>query len=460
MKISLAKEIFVLITILFGIQSMMLYYQSEDMIEDILLDESRKQAQTFLHGLEREISSFESIDNKSLLQQKVARALTQFHNFSQFHEVNFSIYRLYIFNEKGEILADSLESKETNKNVSEYLQPVFKAGRSLVSEEIEYKPAIENHIPQKDRQVAITDVIIPLYENNEVVAAIEIEINIEKTLNNIKTIDDRYDTRVTLIILFSGFTFIIFLGYFLHRRVILPIELIEKTATDITQERFDSHIPHLKAPKEILHLGKSIDSMAGSIREFINNKDQAYKEVINSLTRALHAKDNYTAGHSSRVSSFSVKLGKHLQLSKEDLDILKQGALMHDLGKIAIPDKILNKEGPLSDAEFAIMREHPAKTAEILKPLLHYEHHREIAAWHHERWDGKGYPDGLKGEQIPLMARIVAIADTWDAMTGDRCYRKGMSDEKALSILRSERDSGQWDPQMVDVVLHMMSASS
>ena len=460
MKISLAKEIFILIALLFGIQSMMLYYQSEEMIEDILLDESRKQAQTFLHGLEREISSFESIDNEPLLQQKISRALTQFHNFSQFHEVNFSIYRLYIFNAQGKILADSLESEEKNKNISEYLQPVFNEGQSLVSEDIEYKPVMKNHVPQPGKQVAITDVIIPLYEQDKVVAAIEIEINIEKTLTNIKTIDDRYDTRVTLIILFSGFTFVVFLAYFLHRRVILPIELIEKTALDITREKFDSHIPRLKAPKEILHLGRSIDSMASSIREFINNKDQAYKEVINSLTRALHAKDNYTAGHSSRVSSFSVKLGRHLNLSGADLEILKQGALMHDLGKIAIPDNILNKDGPLTDEEFAIMREHPVKTAEILKPLLHYEHHREIAAWHHERWDGKGYPDGLKGEEIPLMARIVAIADTWDAMTGDRCYRKGMGVEKALSILRAERDSGQWDPQMVDVVLQMMAAKS
>ncbi|WP_198264383.1 HD-GYP domain-containing protein [sulfur-oxidizing endosymbiont of Gigantopelta aegis] len=452
MKLSLTSEIFILIALLFGIQSALLYYQSEEMIEDILLDESRKQAQTFLHGLEREINSFSSIHDKVLLRQKVSRALSQFEKFSQFHEVNFSIYRLYIFDAKGEILADSHQKYDTRKNVSEYLEPVFQQQHSLVSKEIEYKPGREI----KGKLVSITDVIIPLYENNQVVAALEIEINIEKTLNNIKMIDGQYDTRMTIIISLSGLLLVLSLGYFLHRRLIAPILKIEQTARDITQENFSSRINKINAPKEITHLGQSIDSMAGSIQDFINSKNQSYIEVINSLTRALHAKDDYTAQHSSRVSAFSVKLGKYFKLSKEDLALLKQGALMHDLGKIAIPDKILNKESPLTDEEFAIMREHPVKTAEILKPLLHYEHHREIAAWHHERWDGKGYPDGLKGEDIPFMARIVSIADTWDAMTGDRCYRKGMSKEKALSIIRTERDSGQWDPQMVDAVLEII----
>jgi HD-GYP domain-containing protein (c-di-GMP phosphodiesterase class II) len=129
---------------------------------------------------------------------------------------------------------------------------------------------------------------------------------------------------------------------------------------------------------------------------------------------------------------------------------------MHDLGKIAIPDAILNKPDKLTDEEFAAMRSHPVMTAKIMRPLRRFDRHREIATWHHERWDGHGYPDGLKGEEIPILARIVSIADTWDAMTGDRVYRKGMSVELALEILEKERDSGQWDPAVVDAFLQLV----
>jgi HD-GYP domain-containing protein (c-di-GMP phosphodiesterase class II) len=143
-------------------------------------------------------------------------------------------------------------------------------------------------------------------------------------------------------------------------------------------------------------------------------------------------------------------------LPEEEIEILRQGALMHDLGKIAIPDAILNKPDKLTEEEFSAMRSHPEMTANIMRPLRRFNRHREIASWHHERWDGYGYPDGLKGENIPILARIVAIADTWDAMTGDRVYRKGMSVERALGILEKERNSGQWDPSVVDAFLDLV----
>ncbi|MCU7834846.1 MAG: HD domain-containing protein [gamma proteobacterium symbiont of Taylorina sp.] len=419
------------------------------MIEKILLIESRKQAQIFLHGLEREIISLYDIKNPSLLQEKVDRALTHF------HEVNFSIYRLYIFNRKGEILADSLKNKSKIKKMTDYLNPIFNDDQSLVGSKIEYKQSLQKNTTDEIVMVAITDVIIPLHYENEVIAAIEVEINIENTLDNIKIIDDQYDKKVTQIILLSGFVFIIFLWYFLKHQVVTPIQSIEKTAKAITEGKFDSRT-HLQGSDEVVHLGHSINTMASSLRDLLDKQEQAYIQVLQSLAKALEAKDPYTAGHSGRVAKFSVKMGKYLKLSKEDMAVLKQGALMHDLGKIAIPDHILNKPDKLTDEEFIVMRNHPVKTADIMKPLRHYERHREIAAWHHERWDGKGYPDRLKGEDIPLMARIVSIADTWDAMTGDRVYRKGMSEEKALSIIKSERDTGQWDPILVDVFIEMM----
>ncbi len=177
---------------------------------------------------------------------------------------------------------------------------------------------------------------------------------------------------------------------------------------------------------------------------------------MQALAKALEAKDAYTATHSARVSRYSVLLGRRIGLPEQELTLLKQGALMHDLGKIGIPDAILNKPGPLDDREYEVMKQHPEATYTIMRPLTRFKVFAEIARWHHERWDGNGYPDGLKGVAIPLLARIVAIADTWDAMTGDRVYRKAMTVEKALSILDRERGSGQWDTALLDSFIAMI----
>ena len=174
------------------------------------------------------------------------------------------------------------------------------------------------------------------------------------------------------------------------------------------------------------------------------------------LAKALEAKDGYTASHSARVARYSELLGKYIGLDPETLTALHNGALMHDLGKIGIPDAILNKPSTLSDAEYAIMKEHPANTAKIMRPLKRFRIFADIAAWHHERWDGQGYPDKLQGEAIPLLARIVAIADTWDAMTSDRVYRKGMPKARALEIFSAEQYSGQWDPVLTGKFISMI----
>jgi len=196
--------------------------------------------------------------------------------------------------------------------------------------------------------------------------------------------------------------------------------------------------------------------MAGSIQQLFNEQEQSYLQTLQSLAKALEAKDAYTASHSGRVAKFSVMLGKRIGLSAQQLKLLKQGALMHDLGKIGISDTLLNKPDELSDEEYELMKNHPVMTATIMRPLKRFKEFAEIAAWHHERWDGEGYPDGLRGEEIPLLARIVAIADTWDAMTGDRVYRKGMTVETAVSFLEQEVDSGQWDPGLMAEFIRMI----
>ena len=171
--------------------------------------------------------------------------------------------------------------------------------------------------------------------------------------------------------------------------------------------------------------------------------------ILFALAKALEARDDNTSTHSLNVTRYSMLLGQHLGLDEEQLRTLGQGAMLHDLGKIGIPDDILKKPGNLDDVELERIKEHPKLTSEILAPLEKSNNFSDIARSHHERWDGNGYPDGLNGENIPLLARIVAIADTWDAMTSDRTYRQGMSDEIALATLEREKFYGQWDPCLI-----------
>jgi putative nucleotidyltransferase with HDIG domain len=172
--------------------------------------------------------------------------------------------------------------------------------------------------------------------------------------------------------------------------------------------------------------------------------------ILFALAKALEARDDDTASHSLNVTKYAMLLGREIGLSEEEMRILGQGAMLHDLGKIGIPDEILKKPGNLDAVEFERIKEHPRLTSEILAPLETSNHYSSIARSHHERWDGQGYPDGLNGEDIPLLARIVAVADAWDAMTSNRVYRAGMNDQAALAILEKEKDWGQWDPYLID----------
>jgi len=176
---------------------------------------------------------------------------------------------------------------------------------------------------------------------------------------------------------------------------------------------------------------------------------------MQALARAVDAKSSWTAGHSARVMRIALGVARYMDLDKERLDRLQQAALLHDIGKIGIRSDILNKPGRLTDEEFTTIRQHPAIGDKILSPIEAFRNIIPIVRQHHERWDGKGYPDGLAGEAIVLEARILAIADVYDAMASDRPYRKGMGLAKVLSIIESEAGR-QFDPSVVTVFLEMM----
>jgi hypothetical protein len=171
------------------------------------------------------------------------------------------------------------------------------------------------------------------------------------------------------------------------------------------------------------------------LRDTITQLQRGYAEVIVALVGAVEAKDVYTRGHTQRVSDLSVRIGQELKLPHERLRVLSQAAMLHDIGKIGVPDSILNKPGPLTLEEFATIQEHPARGHSIIKDVRSLQAVVGGVRHHHERLDGSGYPDGLVGEQIPLEARIIAVADVYDALTSLRPYRPAWSRDRALAVL-------------------------
>ena len=182
-------------------------------------------------------------------------------------------------------------------------------------------------------------------------------------------------------------------------------------------------------------------------------------QTLTTIANMLDAKDPYTEGHSQRVSAYAVQLAEEIGFSKEEVENLRKIALLHDIGKIGVPDSILNKNARLSDEEYYIMKGHSSIGADIIKNIKTVPNIYNGVRYHHERYDGKGYPDGLKGEAIPYIARIIAVADAYDAMTSDRVYRKHLSSEQVLSEL--ERGSGtQFDPEISHTMIELINAGA
>lgn len=180
---------------------------------------------------------------------------------------------------------------------------------------------------------------------------------------------------------------------------------------------------------------------------------------MQALARAVDAKSSWTAGHSARVQHVALEIAQQMKLSKEGIERLRYGALLHDIGKIGIRNGILDKPGKMTSEEFSIIREHPAIGDKILSPIGTFQDIIPIVRHHHEHWDGTGYPDGLAGEAIVIEARILAVADVYDALVSDRPYRKGMDAARVLSVIESEAGR-QFDPDVVVAFLAMMKAKA
>ncbi len=184
------------------------------------------------------------------------------------------------------------------------------------------------------------------------------------------------------------------------------------------------------------------------------------EDIIFTLAEMLEAKDIYTRGHSERVARYSIALAKFMGLPESEQEIIRRGALLHDIGKIGVSETILNKPERLSQEELSHVRSHPARGCEICKALKSLQNSLPIIRHHHERIDGKGYPDGIGLNDISLGARIVAVCDSYDAMTSNRPYRKGITPLEAIKIFEKEMNLGQWDPKVVEEWMKLVKRST
>jgi putative two-component system response regulator len=176
------------------------------------------------------------------------------------------------------------------------------------------------------------------------------------------------------------------------------------------------------------------------------------------FARAVEAKSPFTHGHADRVTQYALALAQAVGLPRDQQEVLRRGALLHDIGKISIPDAILNKPGPLTEAEMEIIKEHPAQGVKIIEPLESLRDVIPLIRWHHERLDGRGYPDGLSGDAIPYLVRILSVADVYDALASERPYRPALAHAKCVDILQSDAAGGGLDAELVACFCRTVSA--
>src|SRR5215813_12885399 len=220
------------------------------------------------------------------------------------------------------------------------------------------------------------------------------------------------------------------------------VEAVVKRALEhhdlvVAKRRYENHLEELVAQRTV------------ELDDALNSLENAYRSTLKALTAALETRDSETHGHSERVVSYSLRLGREYGLTSEEMKSLEFGSLLHDIGKIGVPDAVLRKPSKLTEEEWVRMREHPAHGQQILRGIEFLQGAARVVAQHHEKWDGSGYPLGLRGEEIDICARIFAVADAFDAITSDRVYRQGKSYAAAAQEL-DEWAGRQFDPQVVD----------
>jgi len=245
------------------------------------------------------------------------------------------------------------------------------------------------------------------------------------------------------------------IGIWTSRKVTKPVaKLVEGTRRIASGDL--SYKVEIEAKDEIGELAASFNNMASSLSEAREKLHEYFYRIVQTMVRSLEAKDSYTRGHSDRVSEYTERIALEMGFSASEAELLKKAAQLHDVGKLGIRENVLNKKGPLSEDERDLIHRHPVVGEEILRPIFLDQEMLSVIRSHHERYDGKGYPDGLKGDEISTPAQIVCVADAYDAMTSDRAYRFTLSMQEGITRLKKGAGT-QFNPKIVDAFVSVLS---
>ncbi len=256
--------------------------------------------------------------------------------------------------------------------------------------------------------------------------------------------------NITLVFVFA-IIMAMLLGLYLSNLITRPILILKQAASEVAKGNLNIQVDS-SGGDEVAILAQSFNEMVTNLSRSEKDLISAYDKTIEGWSKALELRDEETQGHTLRVAELTLRLARALNIDEGEMINLRRGALLHDIGKIGIPDKILLKPGPFDDQEREIIKKHPVFAREMLKQIEFLHSAMDIPSFHHEKWDGSGYPNGLVGKEIPIAARIFAVVDVWDALTSNRPYRKALSYKKALDYIWN--NSGKhFDPEVVNAFL-------
>jgi len=312
-----------------------------------------------------------------------------------------------------------------------------------------YGPAVDQGL-STDKWGVFLSGYAPLYDaEGKAVAIVGIDVKAE----SIKKMQLLLAKRFAFIFMIS-IILALFIAWFIARNVTLPLKLLTLGVKEVGQGNFDKKVD-LKTNDEFELLASSFNNMVDQLNKWHLRLQKYYLDTIHALARAIEVKDPYTKGHSERVAKYAVGLARYLRMPENEIKLLEEVCILHDIGKIGIPENILTKLTVLSKEEWDLVKTHPAIGADILSSLEFLNPGISAILGHHERQDGKGYPLGLTGKGIPVLTAILSIADAYDAMTSDRSYRKAFNQEEAIKRLQEDKGK-QFSAEIVDAFVRSL----
>ncbi len=471
LHLTLAKKIALSLLVLTALISILLLLEADQETYQLLLDSGKAQARVFLLGVEREIQLSAPDLDPAGLDYVVTTALDH-----DPQSVDFRIEHLFIVDRHGQIIGSN-QPGHLGDNLSDhaYVSQAIQQNQVVSSDQLTFR----NLAPGANQPPRATiDVVMPLHigDAQAPVGAMELELDLTDSARILKTRywELRRELFAKLVLLIGGFGVLSFLVF--RQQIIGRVEEMARVARTIAMGDYRPRVRDM-GYDEIGSLAATFNQMTEGLQTTIADLKRTQLLAMTKLAELAETRDPDTGSHLQRIPLYCRALAEELRqdpayaslLDEATVQSLVEACALHDIGKTGIPDSILQKPGPLTPEEMTIMRRHPLIGADVLSGATFLSMARDIALCHHERYDGGGYPRGLCGEEIPLSARIIALADTYDALTSKRVYKEAYSHEQAFDLIREpvshqqaseiiEKEGGRhFDPQVMQAFLRCES---